>query len=317
MSSTPASSVMEWLLDSDPSIRWQVMRDLQHAPADVVAAERSRVATEGWGAQLLDLQLPDGRWGGDPGFPHWSSTNHALTLLRVLGADPAHERMRAAIALVRDKVTWGPEFDDSPFFEGETEACINGRALAIGAYVGDGSDRLVARLVREQLSDGGWNCYAPPSVRSSFASTLCVLDGLWEYEVATGPTAAVTAARRRGEAYLLDREMFRSLSTGAVVKAEWLQFSFPSRWQYDVLCGLDYLRRADVTPDARIASAIELVESKRASDGRWALENPHATEGYFAMEVGAGTASRWNTLRALRVLKWYHAPDRNGSSAER
>jgi hypothetical protein len=313
MSGVPTASVMDWLLDSDPSIRWQVLRDLQHAPADVVAAERSRVAAEGWGAQLLDLQLPDGRWGGDPDFPHWSSTNHALTLLRILGADPAHERMRAAIALVRDKVTWGPEFGDSPFFEGETEACINGRALAVGAYAGEGSDRLAARLVSEQLSDGGWNCYAPPSVRSSFASTLCVLEGLWEYERAKGASADITAARQRGQDYLLDRGMFRSLSTGAVVKEEWLQFSFPSRWQYDVLCGLDYLQRAGVAPDARVASAIDLVESKRGSDGRWVLENPHATEGYFEMEAGAGTPSRWNTLRALRVLNWYASNGQRGN----
>jgi hypothetical protein len=171
-------SVIEWLLDSDPSIRWQVMRDLIAESDATVARERSRVATEGWGARLLDLQGSDGHWGGAAFVPRaWISTQDTLQLLRDLGVDPANDRVRRAIDRVRGRCTWGAEFDDSPFFEGEVEPCINGRVLAIGAYFGEASDRLAGRLLREQLSDGGWNCDAPPSQRSSFHTTICVLEG--------------------------------------------------------------------------------------------------------------------------------------------
>jgi hypothetical protein len=305
-SSEPREAVMDWLLDSDPSIRWQVMRDLLEEPDEAVAAERSRVATEGWGARLLDLQAPNGQWGGgDTFWPHWTSTFYTLILLRDLGLDPASAPARKAISLVRENCTWGPEFGNAPFFVGEVEPCINGRVLALGAYFGEASDRLADRLLSEQLDDGGWNCDAPPSSRSSFNSTICVLEGLFEYEKAKGATAAVTDARRRGEEYLLDRRLFRSLSTGEVINPEWLQFSFPTRWHYDVLWGLDYLRRAAVEPDERVAEAMELVRDKRDQDGRWPLENPHAGEVHFHMEEGAGKPSRWNTLRAMRVLDWY------------
>ena len=304
----PSQAVLHWLLDSDPSIRWQVLRDLLHEPDEVVAAERSRVASEGWGSRLLDLQEPDGQWGGGAFVPRsWTSTMETLMLLRDLGLDPTSERARRAIGLVRDRSTWGPEFGDSPFFEGEVEPCINGRTLAVGAYFGEASDRLADRLLGEQLEDGGWNCAAPPSRRSSFHSTICVLEGLLEYEKAKGPTAAVTDARLRGQEYLLERGLFRSRSTGEVIAPDWTQLSFPTRWHYDVLWGLDYLRRAGAAPDQRVAEAIDLVEKKRDGEGRWPLENPHAGTVHFDMEDGAGKPSRWNTLRALRVLSWSSA----------
>ena len=302
-------SVIHWLLDSDPSIRWQVMRDLMDEPDQIVDSERSRIATEGWGSRILDLQGPDGQWSGGTFRPHWTSTFDTLLLLRDLGLDPTRERARNAISVVRDKCTWGPEFDDAPFFEGEVEPCINGRVLALGAYFGEASDRLVDRLLHEQLQDGGWNCAAPPSKRSSFHTTICVLEGLLEYEQAKGATTAVTGARLRGQEYLLKRSMFRSLSTGGVIDRDWTQFSFPTRWHYDVLWGLDYLRRAGAQPDQRVAEAIALVENKRDGDGRWPLENPHAGKVHFDMEDGAGKPSRWNTLRALRVLAWYSTRD--------
>jgi hypothetical protein len=298
-------SVIRWLLDSDPSIRWQVMRDLTGETHEIIARERLRVGSEGWGARLLELQGADGHWGGGAYvFPGWISTTDTLLLLRDLGLDPASEQARRAIGLVRDNGTWGPEFDDSRYFEGEVEPCINGRVLAVGAYFGEASDRLVDRLLREQLEDGGWNCEAPRSKRSSFHSTICVLEGLLEYENAKGATTSVTDARLRGQAYLLERSMFRSLSTGRVIDSDWTQFSFPTRWRYHVLWGLDYLRRAGFEPDQRIAEAIDLVEKKRDERGRWPLENPHAGKVHFDMEDGTGQPSRWNTLRALRVLKW-------------
>lgn len=299
-------SVIDWLLDSDPSIRWQVMRDLMDESQEVYTGERSRVASEGWGSRLINLQGPDGQWGGGSYVcPGWISTTDTLLLLRELGLDPTSPQARRAIGLVRDRCTWGSEFRDAPFFEGEIEPCINGRVLASGAYFGEASDRLVDRLLHEQLEDGGWNCEAPSSKRSSFHTTICVLEGLLEYEKAKGATTAVTAARIRGQEYLLERGLFKSLSTRRVIDPDWTKFSFPTRWHYDVLWGLDYLRRAGVEPDQRLAEAIDLVKKKRDGQGRWPLENPHAGDVHFDMEEGAGWPSRWNTLRAVRVLDWY------------
>lgn len=297
-------SVLKWLLDSDPSIRWQVMRDLTHDSAEAVAAERARVATEGWGAQLLALQSPEGHWMAESDPYPWHGTIHALVLLKDLGLDPASAEARRAIDRVRDHVTWWP-LDGRPFFDGETEPCINGRILAAGAYFGHPSDRLLELLLSEQLADGGWNCNAPESQRSSFHSTICVLEGLLEYERAKGPTPAVTDARLRGQEYLLDRRMDRSLATGEVIDPRWTRFNFPPTWHYDVLRGLDYLRSAGVQPDARVAEAVELVAARAHQNGRWPLRKHHEDRLPFDMETEVGKASRWISLRALRVLDWY------------
>lgn len=297
------TAVVKWLLESDPAIRWQVMRDLTDAPDDVVAAERSRVAGEGWGARLLGLQAQGGQWGADDD-EGWMTTVEALALLKDLGADPRGADVRRAIDLVRDRITWW-QLDGRPYFDGETEPCINGRILAAGAYFGAASDRLVDRLLEEQLEDGGWNCQAPPSKRSSFHSTICVLEGLLEYEKAQGPTAAVTQARARAQDYLLERRMLRSLTSGEVIDRHWTRFSFPTTWHYDVLRGLDYLRSAGVDPDERVAEAVGLVEKRRHQNGRWPMNRLHPVRVPCDMEAGVGRASRWNTLRALRVLDWY------------
>ncbi len=310
----PKQAVMRWLLDSDPSIRWQVLRDLAGEPEQRVTVERSRVAVEGWGARLLGLQQSDGNWGGGPWVrASWASTMETLMLLRELGLDPTSAPARNAIALVRDNSNWGPYHGRAPFFEGESEPCINGRVLACGAYFGQASDRLVDRLLGEQLPDGGWNCDAPPSTKSSFNSTICVLEGLLEYEKANGAATTVTEARLRGQEYLLERKLFRSLTTGKVIDRDrkssddWRDFSFPTRWHYDILWGLDYLRRAQARPDTRVAEAIELVIGKQNRNGRWPLDHRHAGTVHFTMEGRTGTTSRWNTLRALRVLGWYSA----------
>lgn len=304
----PKRSVIKWLLDSDPSIRWQVMRDLTDEPDEVVAAERSRIASEGWGAQILKLQRPDGNWGDGASIPKWKSNLYTLLLLRDMGVDPKSGQARKAVDLMRDKVTWGPEFGDSPFFEGEVEPCINGHTLALGCYFGEVSDRLFDRLLGEQLKDGGWNCEAERgSVRSSFHTTICVLEGLLEYEKAKGATTAVTDARVRAQEYLLERRMFRRLSSGEVIDRNWTRFSFPTTWHYDILRGLDYLRKAAVEPDERITEAVEIVVKRQHQNGRWPLHASHFDPVDLQMEGGAGKASRWNTLRALRVLDWYSA----------
>ncbi|NBD27395.1 prenyltransferase/squalene oxidase repeat-containing protein [Paenibacillus glycinis] len=306
----PKKSVTKWLLDADPSIRWQVMRDITREPEEIVDAERARVGEEGWGARLLSLQAPDGRWGADLDPWPLKHTIFSLVLLRDFGLNPTSREARGMIDLVRDRVTW-QQLDGRPFFDGETEPCINGRILEVGAYFGAPSDRLADRLLGEQLEDGGWNCEAPPSRRSSFHSTICVLEGLLAFEKAKGADAAVSEARSRAEAYLMDRGMFRSLSTGQLIDRNWMRFSFPPTWHYDILRGLDYLRSAGVHPDERIAEAVAWVAKKRHQNGRWPLQNPHADRIDFDMEGRAGTASRWNTLRALRVLDWYSAAKEN------
>jgi hypothetical protein len=309
--------VVDWLLDSDPAIRWQVLRDLSHAPAAVVAGERARIANEGWGARLLALQGEDGQWAEGACFPSrrvfktvsqegqpWISTLPVLQLLQEFGVDPRDERVRSAVARARDGCRW--EHAGQPFFSGEVEPCINGRTVALGAYFDQEVDGIVARLLSEQLEDGGWNCEAERgSVRSSFGTTINVLEGLLQYERSTGGFAAVVASRRRGEEYLLERRLFRRKSTGGVVDPEWLRFSWPVRWYYDVLRGLDYFRSAGGAPDPRMSEAIEVVRSKRQTDGTWLLENTHPGAVHFELEDGDGRPSRWNTLRALRVLDWY------------
>jgi hypothetical protein len=316
----PQSSVIRWLLDSDSSIRWRVMRDLIGAPADDVAAERARVATEGAGARLLALQGVDGRWGGAAWNRGWSSTMHVLMLLRDMGLDPASDAARRAVSLVRERVTWQgcgpPECDGNAFFEGEIEPCINGQVAAVGAYFGQDVRGIVDRLLAEQLPDGGWNCEAANgSTRSSFNTTICVLEALLEHEQAAGGSREVTRAQLLGQEYLLERRLFRRKSTGEAIErdrkggAAWTRFAFPTWWHYDVLRGLEYLCRAGVAPDERVSEAVDLVASKRDDDGRWPLETQHPGKMLVETDEGEGRPSRWNTLRALRVLDWYSARD--------
>ena len=300
-------NVIDWLLDSDPAIRWQVMRDLTDAPADEVAAERAKVATEGWGAQLLALQPPDGVWGGGAYAPEWTSTTPTLQLLRQFGLDPATDEARRALKLVRANARW--EYDDLPYFDGEVEPCINGQAVAIGAYFGQDIRVIVDRLLTEQMEDGGWNCEQENgSTRGSFETTINVLEGLLEYERATGANGDVTASRIRGQEYLLERHLLRRLSTGELAQPRWLYLGFPNGWHYDPLRALHYLRDAGVEPDERMAEAIAIIESKRDADGRWATDHAHHDKLPVDLGETEDQPSRWITLRALRVLRWAHQP---------
>lgn len=306
--------LMEWLLDSDPSIRWQVMRDLTGGPADTVAAERIRVAHEGWGAELLALQDSDGGWDGGtyrpgwvneskPFFDAWTATHFSLQLLRDFGLDLDSPEARHSLGLVRDNVRW--EANGALYFDGETEPCINGVALANGAYFGEGVDAIVDILLSGQLEDGGWNCWAEYGAKvSSFHTTICGLEGLLAWEDAGGTSDDVRSARLRGEEYLLERGLMRTRSTAQIIDPRFTMFSFPTYWYYDVLRGLDYLRATGSEFDDRCAEAIDLVVSKRATDGLWPLENTHQGPTHMEMEGAENDPSRWNTLRALRVLNW-------------
>ncbi|MBL9135371.1 MAG: terpene cyclase/mutase family protein [Verrucomicrobiales bacterium] len=318
-----SDALTQWLMDSDPSIRWQVMRDLTDAPENEVAAERANVATQGRGAQLLGMQARDGTWGGTAWNRGWTSTLHALTLLYEFGLDPQADPTRRALDRVREQVTWrgcGPnECANHPFFDGEVEPCINGQVAVAGAYFAQDVRRIIERLLREQLPDGGWNCEVENgSGRSSFNTTICVLEALLEFEERNGHRRDVSAARRQGEAYLLERRLFRRKSTGSTIDFDrktgpgstsdqpaWTRFAFPTWWHYDLLRGLEYFRKAGAAPEERMAEAMDWVRSKRDAEGRWLLEVRYPGPMLLEIDPPQGQPSRWNTLRALRVLRWY------------
>jgi len=300
---------LDWLLDSDPAIRWQTLRDLTNASPETVAAERARVPHEGVGAQVLAHQGLDGAWHRADE-PDWLPTLFTFQLLRATGVDRTEPAVEAAVARLEAGYRWHEEFGSKPFFEGEVEPCINGGALALGAYFGRPTESLLRRLIEEQLEDGGWNCDAPKSARSSYHTTICVLEGLLEYERAAGPTPATAEARRRGEEYLLERGLFRRRSTGEVADPAFLTFGFPPRYRYDVLRALDYFRAAGIRPEARMSDAVQVVESRRQADGRWLLDRSANEALAFPFMESVGEPSRWNTLRAMRVLRWYAQSER-------
>ena len=319
--------VISWLLDSDPSIRWQVMRDLCHAPESEWTAERAKVETEGWGARLLSHEDEDGQWAGGAFVPRdfdfgewqkvgqpWTATCFSLAQLREFGLDPSSGRARRAVTLIGANSRW--DEGGQPYWDGEVEECINGRLVADGAYFGVDVSPIVSRLVGERLDDGGWNCErANGSVRSSFATTINVLEGLLEYERATGGTPGSREARKSGEEFLLERSLFRRLSTGEPADGQFLCFAYPNRWRYDVLRALDYFRSAaaptGAAPDPRLGEAVDHVRSRRLEDGTWPLDWNPAGRVWFDVEDGAGKPSRWVTLRAMRVLSWWEG---SGSS---
>lgn len=316
----PPVEVTDWLLAGDPAIRWQVQRDLLDQPEQVWTQERAKVEHQGWGAELLRRQDDSGLWAGGACFPGdfsreryeaegqpWTATMNVLSDLRAIGLDPTTERARRMVRLIGENGRW--EYDGMAYWGGEVEECINGRTVADGSYFGVDMSGLVERLVGEQQPDGGWNCErAEGSTRSSYHSTICVLEGLLEHERVAGGTDAVRAARRRGEEYLLERGLFRRLSTGDVADPEFLLLGTPWRWYYTVLRGLAYFRDAGAVagtaPDPRLADAVHHLVSRRQDDGRWLLEWQPRGRVWFEMEQ-VGTPSRWVTLIALRVLRWW------------
>jgi hypothetical protein len=318
---TAQPDVIDWLLDSDPAIRWQVMRDLQDAPETQWAAERAKIEHEGWGARLLSLQDDDGQWAGGAFVPRnfmpedwqrlgqpWTATHFTLSLLREFGFDPASVRAKKTVAFIGMNSRW--DHDGQRYWDGEVEECINGRTVADGAYFGVDVSAIVARLLGERLDDGGWNCErAAGSRRSSFHTTLNVLEGLLQFETATGGSPDVREARRGGEEYLLRRGLFRRRATGEVADAAFLSLHNPNRWRHNILRALDYFRSASMIGgngrDARLADAIAHLRSKRLPDGRWQLDWTVPGPVWFPLDEGPGQPSKWITLRATRVLDWW------------
>ncbi|MFJ3957234.1 hypothetical protein [Arthrobacter sp. NPDC090010] len=313
----------QWLLEGDPSLRWQVMRDLLDVPEDAWRAERLRVASDGDGARLLALAGQDGQWAGGSFVPEgftpelwrqegqpWTATTYCLTQLREFGLDPGMPRIREIVRLVGENSRW--DHEGQRYWDGEVDTCINARTLADGSYFGLELTELTAWMLREQQPDGGWNCERENgSVRSSFDTTINAVEALLEVERSGQGGDEVSAARAAGEEYLLERSLLRRLSTGELVDREYLDLSYPRRWRYDVLRAADHLRSAAVrdgkAPDLRMQEAVEHIRSRRQEDGRWLLDSELRGRVWFTLDDGVGLPSRWVTLKALRVLKWWDA----------
>ncbi len=252
--------------------------------------------------------------GPEPGQP-WTATYPVLLDLCELGVRPDSPVMQETARLVARNCRW--EYDGLPFFAGEVDCCINAGTIRIGTYLSVDVEPVVRRLLDDQMPDGGWNCWAETRpAPSSFASTLDVIDALLRWERRTGGFEQVREARRNGEEYLLRRHLVRSLRTGEVVDPQWELFSYPPRWHYDLLKSTAYFARRGGSPDPRLGEAIERVRTRRAPDGRWLLENTHPGAVHFRFEAPDGAPSRWNTLRALRVLRWYDESARSARTSQ-
>ncbi len=303
-----------WLLEGDPAIRWQALADLCGADAETVARERARVAAEGWGARLLGLQDPGGTWAGGLYTPKWTSTTYTLLLLRSLGLPAGNEQALAGCRLLLDAGLfrdgginlWRKNHKNS-------ETCVSGMALSVAAFFGLRDARLETLadyLFREQMRDGGWNCRrVRGATHGSFHTTISVLEALLDYERLDPPCCAeLRAAQSRGREFLLRHRLFRSHRTGAVVDSALTRFVFPARWHYDILRALDYFRDAAAERDPRLEEAIGIVRKRARPDGRWGIPRGYPGHSFFELEE-AGGPSRWNTLRALRVLRWWAPPE--------
>ncbi len=315
------TALTDWLLDSDPALRWQVERDLLQLPEKVWAATRARVATEGFGARLLALQDPDGQWAGGAFFPGdfdfqgpeaadggqpWTATTWTLNSLREWGLDAGVLAGTAERLAANSR--W--EYDNLPYWGGEVDACINSWTLSNGLWLGADVDGIVDWFLAHRMPDGGWNCeWVEGSVKSSFHSTLNTLKGLLDYEISTGDRERVSQARRAGEEYLLARGIYRRLSTGEPVAPWALRFAYPFRWFYSVLNAADYFRAASLhdgaPPDERMADAIEQIRADRQPDGTWLQARRHPGRVWFEVDVDAGERSKWLTFYATRVLQWW------------
>jgi hypothetical protein len=300
-------SVRAWLLEGDPSIRWQVLRDLAGATREDVERERRRVARHGWGAQLLAQQDPDGRWAGALYSPKWTSTTYTLLLLHWLGLPSGNPQALAGCRQVWD----GAQYRDGGLTlaqsTGQPEACITAMLVLLAfsfEYHDKRREQAVGWLLGQQLADGGWNCRSvrDGSRHGSFHTSISVLDALLEYERGGGERA-VRDAILRGQEFFLDHQLYRSHRTGEVVNPAFARFPFPPQWHFDVLRGLEHLRADGASPDPRLADAVEVVRRARRTDGAWPVYRGYSGRTWFVMEpAGPG---RWNTLRAMRVLRWW------------
>jgi len=300
--------VLDWLAVGDPAVRWQVERDLLSRDPAIWQQTRDQVGRVGWGRELLDRQHVGGTWGGGLYSPKWTSTTYTLLLLRRLGLAPSDDQAIAGCRRLLDDANWVEGGVAYSLNWGYAERCVNGMILSLVSYfdVGDPRvDSIAELLLSARMSDGGWNCRDHEgAAHSSFHTTISVLEGLAEWKRSTGSSDA-DAAIARARDFMLDHRLYRSHRTDEVISDAWTVFHFPPRWHYDVLRGLDHLQDAGAVPDQRAADAVELVRARRRPDGRWAKGPQYSGDTFFTLEPGR-MPGRWNTLRALRVLRWWN-----------
>jgi len=308
MKTSIRSDVLDWLLQGDPSVRWQVKRDLlEERPADF-EVERNRIEREGWGACILEHQDDRGVFGGGLYSPKWISTTYSMLLLRRLGLSPVCERAKIACRLLLERGFYkdgGINFFASMDY---SEQCVTGMVLMLCAYFQIEDERvidLVHFLLKQQMADDGWNCEAPKGAHhSSFHTTITVLEGLFEFEQRL-PDRDIRDAQNRAVEFLLKHRLYRSDHTGEIINPQFTRLSFPPRWHYDILRALDYFQCSGVDYDPRMDDALEIL-AKKEKKGRWPLQQKYPGRVYFDLET-VGQPCRMNTLRALRVLKMYGA----------
>lgn len=300
--------LIAWLLEGDVSVQYQVHRDLLGSERPDL---RARIAEEGWGARFLSTQKPEGHWGQRFYQPKWISTHYTLLDLKNLAISPQNEAIRASITQVIEKHK-GPDGGILPIgVSQKSDMCINGMFLNYACYFGAEAEALtsiVDCLLAEHMADGGFNCYSNTrgAVHSSMHTTISVLEGILEYEKGgyRYRLADLRRAQQQSIEFLLQHRLFRSDRTGEVIDKKWLMLSYPSRWKYDILRALDYFQSAGLGYDPRMADAVAVLEKKRRKDGTWPVQAKHPGQTHFDMEKTGGP-SRWNTLRALRVLQHF------------
>ena len=305
------TNLVEWLLIGDPAIRWQVMQDLLSLSPELVYDERKKVGTTGWGLELLSHQGNDGQWGKGIYNPKWTSTTYTLLLLRQLGLLPGNSQ---ALLGCEQFYFCGFEADGGiNLFKNinYSEICINGMILCLLSYFQHPDERIhriADFLLHEQMPDGGWNCQKNKgATHSSFNTTISVLEGFLEYRQSFPDISEkIDLATSRAHEFLLQHHLYQSHRSGRPAKPEMTRMYFPPRWHFDFIRGLDYFQSFQAYRDPRMQAAIDLLLKKQTDTGQWTLNKIWAGQTYFQMEQ-TGSPSRWNTLRALRVLKWWNA----------
>jgi hypothetical protein len=305
--------IISWLLEGDPAIRWQVQRDLLKKTPEKYELERKKIAKTGWGARLLALQDPNGYWGGGLYSPKWTSTTYTMLTLRLLGLPPDHRQAKKACEIFLDRGFYsdgGINFFSRAYWK-YSETCVTGMILGLLAYFRYPDERIhdiAGHLTGQQMTDGGWNCDSyKGATHSSFHTTISVLEGLLEYEN-TYPERKekIVKARRQAHEFLLAHRLYKSHRTGKVFDPAMTRMPFPPRWRYDFIRALDYFRACDAPRDERMSDAMELLQMKQKKNGLWLMSSGMSGKKFFDLEA-AGQPSRWNTLRALRVLNWWQA----------
>ena len=302
---------VQWLLEGDPAIRWQVYGDLLDEPAQADAS-RQLIATEGWGAELLGHQDPEGTWAQALYSPKWTSTTYTLLLLHRFGLPSDHPAAQLGTQILIERARYRDGGATFAKTVKEPETCITGMIvlLASSFRVDDPRvDGLVEWLLDTQMDDGGWNCDVVRlgATHGSFHTSITVLEALARrHEERADPR--LDEAMQRGRRFFLNHRLYHSHRTGEVVDDAFTRFSFPPYWHFDALRGLDHFQAVAADRSVELTDAMALVEQRRTGEGRWLLQNVHRNTTWFTMERG-GRPSRWNTLRALRVLRWWHGPN--------